>query len=404
LITFERVTKRYPDGTIAVNALDLEVPAGQTMVLVGPSGCGKTTSLRMINRLIEPTGGRILLDGLDVRAQPPSRLRRGIGYVIQQSGLFPHRTVQDNIATVPVLNGWRRSRARARARELLSLVGLDPALATRYPHQLSGGQQQRVGVARALAADPPVLLMDEPFSAVDPVVRTSLQDQLLILQAELHKTIVLVTHDIEEAIRLGDQVALFRPHGTLAQAGPPERLLAAPADSYVAGFVGFDRGIRRLSFFATNGLALDRGPILDLTATVADAQSMTGMAQTTPVHRAVIENSAVIENWVLVTEDGRPRGWVAAGTLAGLTPGTALSEVTALPFGHAFTVGVDTLRAALDAAVLSPAGLAIGVDGDGRVLGVATFDQIRAAIAASAEAASARDSPRDSGDQLGAPA
>jgi osmoprotectant transport system ATP-binding protein len=400
LITFERVTKRYPDGTIAVNALDLEVPAGQTMVLVGPSGCGKTTSLRMINRLIEPTGGQVLLDGLDVRAQDPSRLRRGIGYVIQQAGLFPHRTVQDNIATVPVLNGWRRSRARARARELLSLVGLDPALATRYPHQLSGGQQQRVGVARALAADPPVLLMDEPFSAVDPVVRTSLQDQLLILQAELHKTIVLVTHDIEEAIRLGDQVALFRPHGTLAQAGPPERLLAAPTDSYVAGFVGFDRGIRRLSFFATDGLALDRGPIVDVTATVADAQSMTGLAETTPVHGAFSENSAVIENWILVTEDGRPRGWVAAGTLAGLAPGTALSQVPTVSFGHAFTVGGDTLRAALDAAVLSPAGLAIGVDGDGRVLGVATFDQIRAAIAASAEAASARDS----GDQLGAPA
>jgi len=383
LITFERVTKRYPDGTIAVNALDLEVPAGQTMVLVGPSGCGKTTSLRMINRLIEPTEGRVLLDGLDVRAQDQSRLRRGIGYVIQQAGLFPHRTVQDNIATVPVLNGWRRARARARARELLSLVGLDPALATRYPHQLSGGQQQRVGVARALAADPPVLLMDEPFSAVDPVVRTSLQDQLLILQAELHKTIVLVTHDIEEAIRLGDQVALFRPHGTLAQAGPPERLLAAPADSYVAGFVGFDRGIRRLSFFATDALALDRGPVLDVTATAADARSMTGMAG----------------DWVLVTEDGRPRGWVAAGMLDGLAPGTALSEVPAVPFGHAFTVGTDTLRAALDAAVLSPAGQAIGVDAEGRVLGVATFDQIRAAIAASAQAASARD-----GDQLGAPA
>ena len=169
--------------------------------------------------------------------------------MIQQTGLFPHRTVEDNIATVPVLNGWRRQKARDRARELLTLVGLDPALARRYPHQLSGGQQQRVGVARALAADPPVLLMDEPFSAVDPVVRASLQDQLLSLQAELRKTIVLVTHDIEEAIKVGDLVALFRPHGKIAQLATPERLLAAPADDYVAGFVGFDRGIRRLSFF-----------------------------------------------------------------------------------------------------------------------------------------------------------
>src|SRR5499427_10280417 len=248
LITFERVTKRYPDGTVAVDALDLEVPAGKTVVLVGPSGCGKTTTLRMVNRLVEPTEGRVLLDGADVRQQNPARLRRGIGYVIQQTGLFPHRTVEDNIATVPVLNGWRRAKARARARELLTLVGLDTTLAGRYPYQLSGGQQQRVGVARALAADPPVLLMDEPFSAVDPVVRASLQDELLRLQAELHKTVVFVTHDIEEAIKVGDQVAIFRPHGKLAQVDSPEQLLAAPVDSYVEDFVGFDRGIRRLSF------------------------------------------------------------------------------------------------------------------------------------------------------------
>ncbi len=229
------MTKQYPDGTVAVDGLDLDVPAGKTVVLVGPSGCGKTTSLRMINRLVEPTRGTILLDGTDIKERNPALLRRGIGYVIQQSGLFPHRTVEDNIATVPVLNGWPRKKARGRAGELIALVGLDPALAKRYPHQLSGGQQQRVGVARALAADPPVLLMDEPFSAVDPVVRASLQDQLLSLQAELRKTIVLVTHDIEEAIKVGDVVALFRPHGKLAQVAPPEELLAAPADDYVAG-------------------------------------------------------------------------------------------------------------------------------------------------------------------------
>ena len=269
MITFEGVTKRYPDGTIAVDALDLEIPDGKTVVLVGPSGCGKTTSLRMINRLIDPSEGRILLDGTDIRTRPPAQLRRGIGYVIQQTGLFPHRTIEDNIATVPVLNGQSRAKARARARELLTQVGLDATLARRYPHQLSGGQQQRVGVARALAADPPVLLMDEPFSAVDPVVRASLQDQLLALQGELRKTIVMVTHDIEEAIKVGDLVALFYPHGKIAQLSPPEELLAAPVDDYVAGFVGFDRGIRRLSFVPTGALQLSTSAVLPATATVA---------------------------------------------------------------------------------------------------------------------------------------
>ena len=372
MITFEAVTKRYPDGTVAVDALDLEVPDGKTMVLVGPSGCGKTTSLRMINRLIEPTEGKILLDGADVRSRPPAQLRRGIGYVIQQSGLFPHRTVEDNIATVPVLNGTPRGKARARARELLAQVGLDSGLARRYPHQLSGGQQQRVGVARALAADPPVLLMDEPFSAVDPVVRAALQEQLLSLQAELRKTIVLVTHDIEEAIKLGDTVALFHPHGTLAQVAPPQELLAAPADDYVASFVGFDRGIRRLSFVATTGLQLSPAPVLTADATVAQA---TAAAQAAPAG-----------GWVLVTDagSGRPRGWADAASLAELPGDTRLGQARTEPFGHAFTVGTDSLRAALDAAVLSPAGLAVGVDGSGRVIGVAGFDQLRAAIAAGA--------------------
>jgi osmoprotectant transport system ATP-binding protein len=363
LITFEAVTKRYQDGTVAVDGLDLEVPAGKTMVLVGPSGCGKTTSLRMINRLVEPTEGTIRLDGTDIRERNPAHLRRGIGYVIQQTGLFPHRTVEDNIATVPVLNGWPRKKARARAGELIALVGLDPALAKRYPHQLSGGQQQRVGVARALAADPPVLLMDEPFSAVDPVVRASLQDQLLSLQAELRKTIVLVTHDIEEAIKVGDLVALFRPHGKIAQLAPPEELLAAPADDYVADFVGFDRGIRRLSFVSTAGLSLDTGAVLPAQATVAQA-----LAAGRP--------------WICVTEEERPRGWVDTATLAALPGDTSLGQVRAEPIGHPFTLGGDTLRAALDAAVLSPAGQAVAVDDDGRVLGVATFDQLRAAIQA----------------------
>jgi len=364
LITFEAVTKRYPDGTVAVDALNLEVPEGKTVVLVGPSGCGKTTSLRMINRLVEPTQGRILLDGTDVKSRNPAQLRRGIGYVIQQTGLFPHRTVEDNVATVPVLTGSPRKKARERARELLALVGLDQELAKRYPHQLSGGQQQRVGVARALAADPPVLLMDEPFSAVDPVVRAALQDQLLSLQAELRKTIVLVTHDIEEAIKVGDLVALFRPHGTLAQLAPPEQLLAAPADDYVAGFVGFDRGIRRLSFVPTEDLVLDAGPVLPADATVAKAL-------------------AAGRSWICVTDvDRRPRGWAETAVLTATPGDTPLGQVETEPVGHTFTAGTDSLRAALDAAVLSPAGQAVGIDGGGRVLGVATFDQIRAAIQA----------------------
>jgi len=242
VIAFDGVTKCFPGGSVAVDSVDLTARAGETLVLVGPSGCGKTTSLRMINRLIEPTSGRILLDGKDVRQSDPALLRRGIGYVIQQAGLFPHRTIEDNIGTVPVLLGWRRSRARARAAELMELVGLTPDLARRYPHQLSGGQQQRVGVARALAADPPVLLMDEPFSAVDPLVRASLQDELIKLQSKLHKTVVLVTHDIEEAIKLGDQVAIFRPGGKLAQMDSPERLLSSPADDgRVAGVTSYEQ-------------------------------------------------------------------------------------------------------------------------------------------------------------------
>ena len=371
---------------MAVDALDLDVPAGKTMVLVGPSGCGKTTSLRMVNRLIEPTQGRILLDGNDIREQNPAHLRRGIGYVIQQTGLFPHRTVEDNIATVPVLNGWRRAKARGRARELLTLVGLDPALARRYPYQLSGGQQQRVGVARALAADPPVLLMDEPFSAVDPIVRASLQDQLIALQTELHKTVVLVTHDIEEAIKVGDLVALFRPHGKIAQLDTPERLLGAPVDDYVAGFVGFDRGIRRLSFFSTAGLSLSTGPVVAADATVAKA-------------------TATDEPWILVVNDGKPLGWVPADRLAQQAGDTPLRQVPAEAVGHTFTVGTDSLRAALDAAVLSAAGQAVGVDGNGEVVGVATFDKLREAMQAEQSAAdAAAESPAAAPSQSGAPA
>jgi osmoprotectant transport system ATP-binding protein len=248
LIKFAGVTKRYADGTVAVEDLSLEIPTGQITVLVGPSGCGKTTSLRMINRMIDPSDGTIMIDGEDVRAKDPAELRRGIGYVIQHAGLFPHRTIVDNIATVPYLLGWEKKKARATAVELMERVGLDAKMAKRYPFQLSGGQQQRVGVARALAADPPVMLMDEPFSAVDPIVRKSLQDEFVRLQSELRKTIAFVTHDIDEAVKIGHRIAVFQVGGVLAQHASPDELLAKPADGFVTEFLGGEKGLRRLRF------------------------------------------------------------------------------------------------------------------------------------------------------------
>jgi osmoprotectant transport system ATP-binding protein len=247
-IVLDGVRKQYPDGTVAVTGLSLEVAAGELVVLIGPSGCGKSTVLRMINRLIEPTAGQILLDGEDITAASPVALRRRIGYVIQNVGLFPHQTVRANVGTVPRLLGWPRRRIAARADELLDLVGLDPArFGQRYPNELSGGQRQRVGVARALAADPVVLLMDEPFSAVDPIVRARLQEEFLRLQANVRKTIVLVTHDLDEAVRLGDRIAILSEGGKLEQYAPPAELLGAPASDFVREFVGADRGIRRLA-------------------------------------------------------------------------------------------------------------------------------------------------------------
>jgi osmoprotectant transport system ATP-binding protein len=247
-INLERVRKQYPDGTVAVEGLDLDMAAGETTVLIGPSGCGKSTVLRMINRLIEPTSGTIRLDGLDVTSVDAAKLRRSIGYVIQHVGLFPHQTVRTNVGTVPRLLGWSRKRVRDRTEELLSLVGLEPTrFGDRYPHELSGGQRQRVGVARALAADPVVLLMDEPFSAVDPIVRARLQDEFRRLQDTVRKTVVLVTHDIDEAVRLGDRIAVLSEGGHLRQFAKPADLLASPADDFVREFVGGDRGIKRLA-------------------------------------------------------------------------------------------------------------------------------------------------------------
>jgi osmoprotectant transport system ATP-binding protein len=246
MIEFRSVSKQFPDGTLAVEDFSFVLPPHKTTVLVGSSGCGKTTLLRMINRMVEPSSGQVLIDDVDVATQDRVKLRRSIGYVLQSSGLLPHRRVVDNVATVPVLNGVPKAQARADALELLDTVGLDRALATRYPRQLSGGQQQRVGVARALASDPNILLMDEPFGAVDPIVRADLQVELNRLQGQLGKTIVFVTHDIDEAFTLADQVVIFRTGGVIAQAGTPAEILAAPTDDFVASFIGADKGKRDL--------------------------------------------------------------------------------------------------------------------------------------------------------------
>jgi len=246
MIEFDSVTKQFPDGTTAVEDFSFVLPSRQTTVFVGSSGCGKTTLLRMINRMVEPSSGRISIDGDDIAGRDRVELRRSIGYVLQAAGLLPHRKVVDNVATVPVLKGVSKGEAREAALGLLDKVGLDRSLATRYPRQLSGGQQQRVGVARALAGDPNILLMDEPFGAVDPIVRADLQAELNRLQRELGKTIVFVTHDIDEAFLLADQVVIFRKGGVIAQAGTPAEILAAPADDFVATFIGADKGKREL--------------------------------------------------------------------------------------------------------------------------------------------------------------
>jgi osmoprotectant transport system ATP-binding protein len=301
MIRLQGVGKTYEGGTVAVQELDLDVPRGELVILVGPSGCGKSTTLKMINRLIEPTKGRIELDGQDVTRMNAVQLRRRIGYVIQQIGLFPHQTIRANVATVPKLLGWDRKRTHERVDELLTTMGLEPVeFADRYPHQLSGGQRQRVGVARALAADPDVLLMDEPFGAVDPIVRGRLQDQFLEIQATLAKTVVLVTHDIEEAVRLGDRVAVFEPGGRLAQYDTPARVLGGPADDFVAEFVGADRGLRRLAVTGIELSDLEQPPIVHSTDTLVEARATLATADAR--WAIVVDAQEDLRGWIGVDE------------------------------------------------------------------------------------------------------
>ena len=363
-ITLAGVTKTFPGSAEpAVRPLDLELPGGSISVLIGPSGCGKTTTLRMINRLIEPTAGTISIDGLDIREQRLTQLRLGIGYVIQQVGLFPHRTIAQNIATVPRLLGWDRGHIAERVAELVDLVGLDRTLLDRYPAELSGGQQQRVGVARALAADPPVLLMDEPFGAVDPIVRMRLQRELLDLQSKVRKTIVLVTHDIDEAVSLGDRVAVLNVGGVLEQFASPDELLASPANDFVAEFLGAERSIKRLSLSTVADLDLGSGPWIDRDhATLDDA-------------RATLARTG--GDWLGLVDDHRFVGWVHADEIARCA---SLQHLAPIP--PAARVQPDsTLRQALEVILTSRSAAAVVEDAAGRFSGVVELEAIRQGLA-----------------------
>ncbi len=366
-VEFDHVTKIYgaqaaKRGTPgAVNDLSLTVPAGRICILVGPSGCGKTTSLKMVNRLIEPTSGRILLDGVDAASRDVTELRRSIGYVIQQTGLFPHQTIGDNVATVPRLLGWPRERQRERADELLALVGLEPGVyARRYPAQLSGGERQRVGVARALAADPPIMLMDEPFGAVDPIVRERLQNEFLRIQEQLARTILFVTHDVDEAIKMGDVVAVFRAGGVLEQFGPPAEILAAPASEFVARFVGADRGLKRLSLMRVNDLPLEPA----VTARVGDDAAEPG--------RRV--RSDPFQYLLLLDASERPIGWIDQNHVPASGPLHARHVDSTSPLLDRRTTLKDALSMLLDDLVQA----GVVVDRQGAYRGLVTIGAVMA--------------------------
>ncbi len=381
-IAFEHVTKRYDvhatDTPGAVNDLSLFVPAGKICVLVGPSGCGKTTSLKMVNRLIEPTSGRILIDGVDATTRDATELRRAIGYVIQQVGLFPHETVGQNVIVVPRLLGWSTNRQRERSDELLELVGLDPArYRDRYPSQLSGGERQRVGVARALAADPPIMLMDEPFGAVDPIVRDRLQNEFLRLQEDLAKTILFVTHDIDEAIKMGDLVAVMQIGGHLAQFGPPADILAAPADEFVARFVGADRGLKRLSLTRVGELELQTPVTARPGDAAAAARSRVG--------------ADPFGYLLLLDERDRPLGWIAEDEIPTDGALDASLAAEASPLLDRRATLKDALSLLLDADVQA----GIVVDRNRSVLGLVTADMIAERMRSGAHVVASEPFPPD---------
>jgi osmoprotectant transport system ATP-binding protein len=362
MISFESVTKQFPDGTMAANELTFEVPRGEMTVFVGPSGCGKSTTLRMTNRMIEPTSGRISVDGRDIKSVPAHQLRLDIGYVIQQVGLFPHFTISDNIATVPNLIGWDKQRTQDRVEELIDTVGLSRNVAGRYPAQLSGGQEQRVGVARALAADPSIMLMDEPFGAVDPIMRTLLQDEFLRLQQELHKTILFVTHDIDEAIKIGDRIAVFSEGGVLEQYTTPTTLLASPANDFVVDFLGPERNLKRLALIPTSAIKVDTGPCVSFTDTSEQAVAVARKFATSWV--LVVNGERGVEGWIPVSELEEKRN---------------MDKVPLQPF-HWCVQSSDSLRAALDLMVEAPTGAVARVDSDGHYEGTITQETFAAGL------------------------
>jgi osmoprotectant transport system ATP-binding protein len=365
VVAFEHVTKRYGSADApAVDDLTFTIPAGEICVLVGPSGSGKTTTMKMVNRLIEPTGGRITIGGEDVMSLPAVELRRRIGYVIQQVGLFPHLTIGENVAVVPRLLGWQPQRIGARVEELLDLVGLDPAtFRARYPSELSGGERQRVGVARALAADPPVMLMDEPFGAVDPIRRDRLQNEFLRLQEKVRKTIVFVTHDVDEAIKMADRIAILQRGGVLAQYDTPEAILANPASDFVERFVGADRGLKRLSLARVRDLALIEPVTVRAGEPVAES-------------RRRLDAAGDLRYALLVDERDRPLGWIDRRDLEG--DGT-LDAAAAVP-GPQPVQPETTLRDALSVMLASSVQLGVVVDDRDRVLGLISVDAISEAL------------------------
>jgi osmoprotectant transport system ATP-binding protein len=358
MISLRDVSKRFASsGEPAVSDLSMEIAAGETVVLVGPSGCGKTTTMKMINRLIEPSSGTIVVDGQDVRRQDPVVLRRRIGYVIQSIGLMPHRSVRENVAMVPKLLGWEDGRTSARITELVEMFELAPELLDRYPSELSGGQRQRVGVARALAADPPVMLMDEPFGAVDPIVRERLQDQFLEIQRELKKTIVFVTHDIDEAIKLADRIAILNVGGKIEQYATPEEILREPANDFVRRFVGSERGLKRLSLNTVAEIDIEEGPVVSPGTTSEEARR---------------ESERFGFGWVSVVADGELLGWVDDAALAGVA---FVRDATPQPFS-AYVTKNSSLRQALDSIVTSRTGVAVVATEGQRYAGILTLERI----------------------------
>ncbi len=363
MIRLENLKKTFPgQAEPAVEDLSMEIYDGEIVVFVGPSGCGKTTTMKMINRIIEPSGGKIFLDGEDVTTTNPDKLRRRIGYVIQQIGLFPHMTIADNIATVPKMLGWDKKRISERTDELLETVGMDPSYRDRFPKELSGGQRQRVGVARAMAADPPIMLMDEPFGAVDPITRERLQDEFLRLQEEIQKTIVFVTHDIDEAIKMGDRIAILREQSVIAQYDTPERILTDPADQYVEDFIGAGASLKRLSLSKVRDIKTSEWPVARLTDSPDEVKDLLRRSGKDYV--------------LLLDEDRKPKRWVGAEEL----------ELNGVPLRNAgwpavaIVEGNSSLYDTLDTMITSYKGSAIVVDDRGRYESIVDFSTVLQAI------------------------